>query len=410
MSEPDYDVLIIGGGLVGAGLACALDGLGLRSALVEAAPLTVSQHPSYDDRTLALSQGTRRILQTLGLWETVAATATPMDRIHISERGSPGCAWLDRREEGVEALGYVVEARALGAALLARLPTLPGVDVLCPARLETVTVTPAAVRAVIRFSDDRLEELQAGVLVAADGANSPVREQLGVAALRWDYDQHAVIANVTPTRPHANVAYERFTAEGPLALLPMRDQRCAVVCTVSTAEVPAVLALSDADFLHLLQERFGNRLGPLLQVGRRQHYPLFLLKARAHVRPRVALIGNAAHTLHPIAGQGFNLGLRDVAALAEVLADGRRAGADLGALAVLNRYADWRRWDQRRTIAFTDGLQRLFGNPLGPVRAARALGLLAFDLCPPLKHEFARYSMGLGGRLPRLARGLTLTG
>ncbi|MDG4552311.1 MAG: 2-octaprenyl-6-methoxyphenyl hydroxylase [Candidatus Contendobacter sp.] len=408
MTTSDYDLLIIGGGLVGASLACALSGRNLRIGLVEAAPLTVSQHPSYDDRTLALAQGTRRIFQTLGLWDALAATATPICWIHISERGGPGFARLDSGEEGVDALGYVVEARIIGAALLAKLPTLPDVELLCPARLETVTVEPEAALATIRFSDERTVELRARLLVAADGAHSPVREQLGIAALRWDYGQQAVIANVTPTLPHDNVAYERFTTDGPVAFLPMSENRCAVVCTVNEAETPAVMGLDDAGFLALLSERFGDRLGPLLRVGRRQAYPLFLLKSREHARARVAIVGNAAHTLHPIAGQGFNLGMRDVAALAEVITDARQAGEDIGDPRALNRYADWRRWDQRQTIAFTDALNRLFANPLPPVRAARNLGLLAFDLLPPAKHWFARQAMGLEGRLPKLARGLTL--
>jgi 2-octaprenyl-6-methoxyphenol hydroxylase len=405
----DHDLLIIGGGLVGASLACALDGLGLRIGLVEAAPPTVSQHPSYDDRTLALAQGTRRIFQTLGLWDALAATATPIRRIHLSERGGPGFAQLDSGEEGADALGYVVEARLIGAALLAKLPTRSGVELLCPARLERVLIEPEAACATIRLGENRAVELRARLLVAADGANSPVREQLDIAALRWDYGQQAVIANVTPTRPHHNVAYERFTADGPVALLPMGENRCAVVCTVNQPEVPAVMDLDDASFLALLSERFGDRLGPFLRVGHRQAYPLFLLKSREHARSRAALIGNAAHTLHPIAGQGFNLGIRDVAALAEVIADARRTGQDIGDLRVLNRYADWRRWDQRQTIAFTDTLNRLFANPLWPVRVVRNLGLLTFDLCPPLKHLFARQMMGLDGRLPKLARGLKLT-
>ncbi|HMQ12884.1 MAG TPA: 2-octaprenyl-6-methoxyphenyl hydroxylase, partial [Candidatus Competibacter phosphatis] len=358
MNNVDYDLLIVGGGMVGASLACALDGQDLRIGLIEAAPLTVSAHPSYDDRTLALAQGTRRIFQTLNLWETLAATATPIRQIHISERGSPGFAHLDCRDEGVEALGYVAEARLIGAALLAKLPTLGNVELLCPARLETVRIEPDAACIDVRFADERPVELQTRLLVAADGARSPVREQLGIAALRWEYGQQAVIANVTPTLPHRHVAYERFTSDGPVALLPMSDNRCAVVCTVSDTEASAVLDLDDAGFIALLQQRFGDRLGPFLRVGRRQAYPLFLLKAREHARQRVAIIGNAAHTLHPIAGQGFNLGIRDVAALAEVVADACRRGEDIGDLRVLNRYADWRRWDQRRTIAFTDALNR----------------------------------------------------
>jgi 2-octaprenyl-6-methoxyphenol hydroxylase len=297
----------------------------------------------------------------------------------------------------------------IGAALLAKLPTLRGVELLCPARLETVTVAADAAHATVRFSEHQTVELRARLLAAADGAHSPVREQIGIAALRWEYRQQAVIANVTPTLPHENIAYERFTTDGPVALLPMSDNRCAVVCTVNEAEVPAVMNLNDAGFLALLGDRFGDRLGPFLRAGRRQSYPLFLLKAREHARSRVAIIGNAAHTLHPIAGQGFNLGIRDVAALAEVIADAQRMEQDIGDTQTLNRYADWRRWDQRQTIAFTDALNRLFANPLLPVRAARNLGLLAFDLCPPVKHFFARQTMGLDGRLPKLARGLALT-
>jgi len=409
MTRADYDLLIIGGGMVGASLACALAGQDLRIGLVEAAPFAVSAHPSYDDRAIALAQGTKRIFQTLGLWEAVGPAATPIRQIHISERGGIGFAHLDSREEGVDALGYVAEARLIGAALLAKLPSLNGVELLCPARLEKLAIEPEAACATIRFGDERTVELRAGLLVAADGANSPVREQLGIAALRWEYGQQAVIANVTPTLPHNHVAYERFTEDGPVALLPMNDNRCAVVCTVNDPEVPTVMDLDDASFLALLRERFGDRLGPFLRVGRRQAYPLFLLKAREHARERVAIIGNAAHTLHPIAGQGFNLGIRDVAVLAEVIANAHRAGEDIGHLAVLNRYADWRRWDQRQTIAFTDALNRLFANPLPPVRAARNLGLLAFDLCPPIKHWFARQTMGLDGRLSKLARGLPLT-
>lgn len=409
MTRTDYDLLIVGGGMVGASLACALADQNMRIGLVEATPFAASAHPSYDDRSIALAQGTKRIFQTLGLWESLGPTATPIRHIHISERGGPGFAHLDSVEEGVDALGYVAEARLIGAALLAKLPGLRGVELLCPARLERVAIEPESARADICRGDGRTVELRASLLVAADGANSPVREQLGVDTLRWEYGQQAVIANVTPALPHRNVAYERFTGDGPVALLPMSDHRCAVVCTVNDPDVPAVLALDDAGFAALLHRRFGDRLGHFSRIGHRQAYPLFLLKAREHARHRVAIIGNAAHALHPIAGQGFNLGLRDMAALAEIVADARRDGRDIGDRAVLDRYADWRRWDQRQTIAITDALTRLFGNPLPPVRAARNLGLLAFDLCPPIKRAFARQTMGLDGRLPRLARGLPLT-
>ena len=409
MTTPDDDLLIIGGGLVGASLACALAGQGLRIGLVEAAPLPVGSQPGYDDRAIALAEGTRRIFQTLGLWAELAAEATPIRQIHISERGSPAFAYLDSREEGVAALGYVVEARRIGQALLATLPTLPGVELCCPARLETVVIAPDAACVTLRFPNGRTVERRARLLVAADGADSPVREQLGIAVLRRDYGQQAVIAHVTPARPHQNIAYERFTPDGPVALLPLAGNRCAVVCTATDAAAPAVMALDDAGFIALMQDRFGDRLGPLLRVGRRQAWPLFLLKAQEQVRARVALIGNAAHTLHPIAGQGFNLGMRDVAALAEVITDARQWGEDMGGRPVLNRYADWRHRDQWQTVWFTDGLNRLFAHSWLPLRVARAVGLLAFEVLPPVKRRFARQAMGLDGRLPKLARGLALT-
>ncbi len=405
----DYDVLIIGGGVVGASLVCALYGLNLRIGLVEAAELNISEHPSYDDRTLALAQGTRRIFQTLGLWAALESTTTPIHHIHISDRGGVGFAHLNSHDEGVDALGYVVEARNIGAALLDRLATLSNVGLLCPAKLQTLTIEKDAACAVVSLGGDRTVVCRTKLLVAADGTHSLVREQLGIAALRWSYDQHAVIANVTPALPHQNVAYERFTEEGSVALLPMGDNRCAVVCAVNDADIDHVMKLDDVGFAALLHERFGDRLGDFLRIGRRQAYPLFLLKAREHARDRVAIVGNAAHTLHPLAGQGFNLGIRDVAALAEVVAHAQNAGEDIGHLAVLSRYADWRRWDQRQTIGFTDALHRVFTNPLMPVRAARNLGLLAFDMLPSVKRRLARQMMGLDGRVSKLARGLPLT-
>lgn len=401
----DYELLIIGGGPVGATLACALAGQNLRIGLVEAQPLAAAAPPGYDDRSLALAYGARLIFESLGLWQALRPVATPIMKIHISERGRPGFARLDQREEGVEALGYVVEARALGAVLAARLPRLAGVDLLCPARLEEIAVHSDAVWTRLELQG-RTTARTAKLLAAADGARSQVRRQLGIDALQWDYRQTAIVTTVTPELPHENVAYERFTDTGPLAFLPLGTDRCAVVCTVDTAAAPGVLALADDAFLAWLQDRFGDRLGRLLQVGRRQSYPLTLVKSREHARPRAAIIGNAAHTLHPVAAQGFNVGIRDAAALAEVIADAHAAGEDIGDRAVLERYADWRRWDQRRALIFTDGLTRLFANPLlGP---ARNLGLLAFDLFPPAKHALARQAMGLEGRLPRLARGLPL--
>ena len=403
----DYDLIIIGGGMVGASLACALAEQGLHIGLVEARSLFDRSDRGNDERSLALAYGTRLIFEGLGLWGDID-NVTPIHQIHISDRGHPGAARLDNREQGVEALGYVAETRHIESALAARLKALACVDLFCPASLDTLSVELTSVRAALRLNGP-VHDISARLLVAADGARSEVRKRLGIAALRWDYGQTAVVANVSPERAHRNIAYERFTNTGPLALLPLNKGRCALVCTVRSDQADAVLAMSDKDFLAFLQERFGDRLGRFLSIGPRQAYPLSMMKSREYTRARVAIIGNAAHTLHPIAGQGFNLGMRDVAALAEIVVDAHLAGHDIGERSVLQAYADWRHWDQRRTVLFTDGLARLFSNPLAPVRLIRNIGLVAFDVLSPVKRILAQQTMGIGAKSPRLVRGLPLT-
>ena len=253
-----------------------------------------------------------------------------------------------------------------------------------------------------------VDRLNCRLLVAADGGNSAIREQLDVPVVRWEYGQSAVVTNITPARPHRNVAYERFTDTGPVALLPMSEQRCAVVWTVRDEQVDDVLALGDGAFLDAFQERFGYRLGRFERVGKRAAYPLSLLRARESVRGRIAIIGNAAHTLHPIAGQGFNLGIRDVAALSEVVYEAFASGGDIGAASVLDSYEQWRLAEQRNVALATDGLARLFSNPLGLIRLGRNLGLLAMEFLPGAKRPLARGAMGMLGRQPRLARGVPL--
>ena len=405
--QDGYDVLLIGGGLVGASLGCALAGSGLRLGLVEPARLSGAQPGGYDDRVIALSAGSQRVFGTTGVWSAIAPQAAAIRAVHISERGRFGVATLEAAEQGVPALGYVAPARAIGQALVERLSGVAEVTLLSPARFTGLQA--AGDRALVSLdTGSGRRDVTARLVVAADGAESPVRAALGVPALRWGYGQSAVIANVSTERPHRHVAYERFTDSGPLAMLPMTEGRSALVLTVRDGDADRLMGMDDASFAATVEQRFGGRLGRLLRVGRREVHPLALVKARAHFRSRVALIGNAAHTLHPVAGQGFNLGLRDVAALAEVIVDAARAGEDLGADQTLARYARWRAGDQWRTVGFTDLLVRLFGNPLLPVRAARGLGLLAFQALPPAKRLLARHAMGLTGPLPRLARGLAL--
>jgi len=402
-----FDVLIIGGGLVGASLACALAETRLRVALVEAVPVGSVSQPSYDERVIALAWGSRLILAGAGVWPAVAPEAEPIRRIHISDRGRPGLARLDCADQGVDALGYVVPARVLGQALYQRLQRVGQVELLCPARLGEFRVRGEEVEGELDLSGTS-RSFRARMLVGADGGQSGIRERLGLAVWQWEYGHTAVIATVTPDRPRAGTAYERFTDSGPLALLPMTQDRYSVVWTAADAAAPELLGLPDAEFLARLQERFGFRLGRLAHLGRRASYPLRLVQVKNPVGERLALIGNAAHTLHPVAGQGLNLGLRDVAVLAELLAEASASGGDPGAAELLRRYGEARRWDQRGAALITDGLARIFANPLCPVPALRDLGLIGLDLLPGLKRGVARQFMGLRGSLPRLSRGLPL--
>ena len=400
-----FDVVIVGGGMVGASLAVALQPLGLRLALIESVPLQSDAQPSFDERTTALSNGSRRIFTSLGLWDAIAAQAAPIRRIHVSDQGRFGFARIDAREEGVAALGFVVANSVLGAALWERLANGRGLEVLCPAHVDAVVTDAHGVDLRVTKGDGTVRELTARLLVAADGAQSAIRSVLGIEATTWDYEQSAIVTNVATRKFHDHVAYERFTSTGPLAVLPLADGRCTVVWTLAPDVADSTLKLSNEEFLAALQERFGFRLGRFTRVGRRHAYPLALTRADERVGTRLVIIGNAAQGLHPIAGQGFNLGLRDVATLAEVIVESTAA---LGEDSMLARYDEWRRTDRRSVIAFTDGLIRLFASPLGSVKVARDLGMLLFDVLPPAKSALSALSLGVTGRLPRLARGVPL--
>jgi 2-octaprenyl-6-methoxyphenol hydroxylase len=404
-----HDVAIAGGGLVGASLALALAPLGLRIALVEAAAPGTADHPSFDERTTALANGSVRVFRSLGVWRHMEREATPIRRIHVSDQGRFGTARIDATEQGLESLGCVVPNRAIGAALQQGLRDCASLEVFAPARVLGSELEDGWRR--LRFEIDGAQrQVAARLVVAADGARSLVREQAGIAAEHWEYGQTAITATLVSQRFHDHVAYERFTPEGPIAVLPLADGRCGLVWTRHPAQAARLLALPDDAFLAELQQAFGFRLGRLLSVGRRQSYELGLWRAERHVGERLAVVGNAAQALHPIAGQGFNLGLRDAASLAEVLADASVAGAtDAGAPGPLAAYSAWRDQDQRRIVAFTDGLVRLFATPFGPLRMLRSAGLLAFDALPPAKSALARLSVGASGRIPRLARGVPLT-
>jgi len=400
-----YDIVVAGGGMVGSSLALALAPLGLKVVVVEPVARVATAQPSFDDRSTALSRSTQRMFEAMELWDDIVAAATPVTRIHVSDKGRFGFSHIDAEEQGVEALGYVVINRVLGEVLQCALEEVEALDFLCPARITAARLS--ADNATVTVDADGVErELSCNLLVAADGANSSVRRMIGITADQVAYEQRAVIGNLLPERRLDGCAYERFTEHGPLAILPVADGRAGFVWNVPERDAERILGLTDEDFLAELQQAFGNRLGRLTRVGKRASYPLVLSKAVRLIAQRAVLVGNAAHGLHPAAAQGFNLGLRDVAALCDCIAE---SPADAGDVQLLRRYADWRRHDQKKLVGFTDGLVRLFGRANPPLRVLRDLGMLGFDLVPGVRSLFAKHTMGLAGRLPRLSRGIPLS-
>jgi 2-octaprenyl-6-methoxyphenol hydroxylase len=403
--DTDFDVLVVGGGLVGASLACALASANMRVGVVEAVPLE-KEPSSYDDRSLALSLGSQRILETLGLWSHLGDSVGPIREVHVSQGGQFGAMRFRAQDEGVPALGYVSNARTLGEALRAGLAQHPELTLISPARVVGVFAEEGRIRAGLSGAAASIQTVRAQLLVAADGAHSTVRNLLGLAVVERDYGERAIAAKVTPTVDHRGTAYERFSDRGTVALLPLKKGQCGLIWTLPSEEAETLLDLDEAPFLNALSQVFGSRLGHFTGVGHRVQYPLRLVSSKVQIASRAVIIGNAAHTLHPIAAQGFNLGLRDAAALAEVLVAARRSGQDLGSQAVLKRYLDARHHDQRSVTLFTDTLARVFSVRSPWVAALRGLGLLGMDVLPCVKHGLARRAMGLAGRQLRLARGL----
>lgn len=403
----NYDIVVAGGGMIGTSLALALAPLGLRVAVVEAIARREDQQPSFDDRSTALSRSTQRMFEAMGLWNDVVAASTPIASIHVSDKGRFGFSHITAKEQGVEALGYVVINRVLGEVLQSSLRTARNVDVICPARIESIELGPQQASATLR-SDDGEQILTCKLLVAADGANSAVREMMGISAQQREYGQRAIIGNLLPEKNLDHRAFERFTLQGPLAILPIADDRAGFVWTVAEHDADRVMALNDDEFLAEIQEEFGYRLGEFSRVGTRASYPLILSKAVRLTATRSVLIGNSAHGLHPVSAQGFNLGMRDVAALCDCIADATQKGSDPGDAQLLERYAEWRRSDQKKLVHFTDNLVRLFGSSRPGLRTLRNIGMIGFDLIPGVRPMFAKHTMGLAGELPRLSRGVPI--
>jgi 2-octaprenyl-6-methoxyphenol hydroxylase len=404
------DIVIAGGGMVGVSLAlhlaavlprdtslCMVEGFPLPQPVAGGSP---DYHPSFDARSTALSYSSRLIYQDIGVWDALSKWLCPIERIHVSSRGHFGSALLEAGDYAWEALGYVVENAWLGNALIQSLYQRERVELISPARV--VTASPSAAGVNLQYEGETSGTLQAGLLVVADGADSGLRRQLGVAVEETPYGQQALIANVGTAQSHRGCAFERFTDQGPIAMLPLLpapggDHRSALVWTLPPEQAAALLTCPQAEFLAALQERFGYRLGRLRQAGERHAYPLTLTQSAEQVRQGIVVMGNAAHALHPVAGQGFNLALRDVAQLATTLAEGVGQGARPGDLSVLQAYQGRQQADQARTIEFSHHLPGLFMHPDPVLGVARDVGLAGLDVLAPLKREFVRYAAGVAG-------------
>ncbi|MFY1026742.1 2-octaprenyl-6-methoxyphenyl hydroxylase [Actinobacillus seminis] len=394
----DYEVVIIGGAMAGATLALALSSKTqgkIRIAIIEKQAPQQHQQSGFDARCIALSDGSCRRLNQIQLpdkqrlWQKIQEIATPIKQIHVSDKGHSGIVEFRAQEFGLEALGSVVELQQMGQCLLQAMRQYPHLDYLAPQQVEHIEYQPSAVE--IRLKNNRT--LRAKLLVGADGSLSQVASAASIEQeLLRDYEQTAIITNVQVQQPHQYRAFERFTDEGPLALLPMAGNLMSLVWCVKQPQ--ALIALDDNAFLHQLQQRFGWRLGKLQQCGKRFAYPLNLYRAAQHIHPRTALVGNAAQTLHPVAGQGFNLGIRDLMALADVVADNFSAQQDIGDYALLQRYKEIRQADQQHIIQLTDNLVSIFANNLLPLQLIRNLGLMALSQCRLAKQHFAKATLG----------------
>ena len=402
-----FDVVIVGGGMVGASLAVSLKPLNLKVGLIEAFALESNQQPSYDDRTVALSHGSRLIYQGMKIWSEIEAGSATIQHIHVSDQGHFGATRIHASDENVPALGYVVENRVLGRVLYNALPSAEYFELFMPATVTEVFPSADQVEVVIQEGDST-RTLSTKLLVVADGARSPIREQLGVSTTQHDYDQTAIIANVSTESLPNQIAYERFTAHGPIALLPITDNRYSLVWTQPNGEVPTLMSGSDDEFLAQLQAAFGYRQGRFTRVGKRSAYPLVLVKTTTETAQRTVIMGNASHAIHPVAGQGLNLSLRDVAVLADLLAAAVAQGEDIGSSTLLAQYSAARQQDYRQTITYPDSLVRLFSNDHGLLGHLRAGGLSLMDRLPPLRRWVTRQSMGINQRKARLARGAEL--
>ena len=403
-AEHRVDLAVVGGGLSGLTLGIACASAGLSVAVVDREDPAATMAAPYDGRTTAVAYGSQQVLAGIGVWKFLEAEAEPIREIRVADGESPLFLHYDHRDLGTAPLGFIVENRLLRRGLHQRVRQVPGLDLRAPCRVESTEFSDGS--ALLRLSDG--QTLRAALVAGCDGRNSPLREAAGIKTFGTNYRQTALVCTVRHELPHDGVAVEHFRSSGPFAILPMTAKRSSIVWTERPDDAKRLLALNNADFTRELARRFGDHLGELTLDGERWSYPLSLLIAKRYTALRLALVGDAAHVIHPIAGQGWNLGVRDIAALAELVVDANRLGLDIGGGEVLRRYERWRRFDIMALVAVTDGLNRLFANDAPPIRLIRDLGLAAVNRAPRLKRFLMRHAMGTVGDSPRLVRGEAL--
>ena len=395
------DVAIAGGGLVGLSLGVALARAGLDTVVMDGEDPALMRSAAFDGRVCSIAYGSKRVLDGIGVWDGMAPDAEPILEIRVSDSDAPLFLHYDHREVGTDPLGWIVENRVTRVALLDAVASYPKLRHLVP--VSVTEFSPRGERIDAGLADGR--RISARLAIAADGRNSRLRQAAGIRTMDWSYAQTGIVCTVCHARPHRGIAHERFLSAGPFAILPMTAGRSSIVWTEKASLAPGLLALDDSQFHAELASRFGDFLGALEVIGPRWSYTIALTHANRYTGERLALAGDAAHAIHPLAGQGFNLGVRDVAVLAELIVDRYRLGLDIGAPDLLARYQQKRRFDALALIAVTDGLNRLFSNNNAPLRLARDLGLAAVNRTPRLKSLFMRHAMGVVGELPRLTRG-----
>ncbi len=409
MSEQKTEIAIIGGGLAGLTMAAVLDAYGFKAVCIDRDKPQKQATEKFDGRTTAISAGSRRLLDAIGIWDDIKDHACPIEQIRVADGTSPKFLHFDSLETGLGDFGWIIENYRLRRLLINRIENSKHIDYKTGVAVDHFERQKSAVQ--LNLSDKTV--ITANLVIAADGVKSKTREWLGIPVRKWSYDQTAIVCTVEHELDHENIAVEHFMPAGPFAILPMTDDekghhRSSLVWTEHGGDAPEILALPDKDFNKMLDIKFGGQLGAVKAVTKPQNFTLDLCHAKKYIAPNAVLIAEAAHRIHPIAGQGLNLSLRDVACLSEVLVEARNLGLEYSNLSVLQKYQNWRRTDNLAMAVMTDGLNRLFSNNIGAVRALRTTGLGIIQKMPPVKRFFEKQAMGLSGKLPKIIKTGTL--